>query len=241
MNKSTYFTGQPTFSQLVNLIPKDIVAGCVQRAQSDHYYKKFNTWHHLVSMLFACYGHCHSLREVVSGMRALEGKLKSGSISYFPTRSTFSEANSNRDSRVFEMIYFALKQHCNRFFPDSRKIFIVDSTTIKLFQEIFRGSGLSKKNGRRKGGLKVHMAVQDQQAYPAIMNITQAAYNDVTFLKNVSLPRGSTVVMDRGSVIARDLQGSRNIALKGRQTLAQGEQPLRALGVWIINISPEGA
>ena len=110
-----HFTGQPTFSQLVNLIPKDIVASCVQRAQSDHYYKKFNTWHHLVSMLFACYGHCHSLREVVSGMRALEGKLKSGSISYFPTRSTFSEANSNRDSRVFEMIYFALKQHCIDF------------------------------------------------------------------------------------------------------------------------------
>ncbi len=198
MNKSTYFTGQPAFSQVISLIPKDIVAGCVQKACSDHYYKKFNTWHHLISMLFACYGHCHSLREVVSGMRALEGKLKSSSISYLPTRSTFAEANSNRDSIVFEMIYLALKQYCDRFFPDSRNIFIVDSTTIRLFQEIFRGAGLSKKNGKRKGGLKVHMAVQDQQFTPAIMNITQAACNDVTFLKNVTLPQGSTVIMDRG-------------------------------------------
>lgn len=198
MNKSTYFTGQPTFSQLINLIPKEIISNCVQKKQSDYYYKKFNTWHHLVSMLFACYGHCHSLREVVSGMRALEGKLQSSSINYFPTRSSFADANGKRDSTVFELIYFALKQYCDRFFPDSRKIFIVDSTTIKLFQQIFRGAGLSKKNGKRKGGLKVHMAVQDQQLSPAIMNITQAAYNDVTFFKNVTLPMGSTVVMDRG-------------------------------------------
>lgn len=198
MNKSTYFTGQPTFSQLINLIPKDIISGCVEKHASDYYCKKFNTWHHLVSMLFACYGHCHSLREVTSGMRALEGKLKSCSINYFPARSTFSEANAKRDSAVFEMMYFELKKYCDRFFPDSRKIFIVDSTTIKLFQEIFRGSGLSKKNGKRKGGLKVHMAVQDQQLIPSIMNITQAAYNDVTFLKNVTLPMGSTVIMDRG-------------------------------------------
>lgn len=198
MNKSTFFTGQPTFAQILNLIPKDIVSSCVQKTQSDRYCKKFNTWHHLVSMLFACYGHCHSLREVVSGMRALEGKLQSGSISYFPARSTFAEANAKRNSDVFEMVYFALKQHCDQFFPDSHKVFIVDSTTIKLFQEIFRGAGMSKKNGKRKGGLKVHMAVQDQQFFPTIMNITQAAYNDVTFLKNVNLPIGSTVVMDRG-------------------------------------------
>jgi hypothetical protein len=201
MNKSSHFAGQPTFTQLIKLIPKDIISNCIEQSHSDHYYKKFNTWHHLVTMLFTCYGHCHSLREVVSGMRALEGRLQSSSISYLPTRSTFAEANAKRDSRVFESIYFALKQHWDGFYPDSRKstkIYIIDSTTIKLFQEIFKGAGLSKSNGRRKGGLKVHMAVQNQQAIPAIMHITQAAYNDVTFTKNITLPNGSTVVMDRG-------------------------------------------
>jgi hypothetical protein len=201
MNKSTHFAGQPTFSQLIKLIPKDLVSNCIDEARSDHYYKKFNTWHHLITMLFTCYGHCHSLREVVSGMRALEGRLKSASINYLPTRSTFAEANANRDSVVFELIYFALKKHWDSFYPDSRQrenIYIIDSTTIKLFQEIFKGAGLSKNDGRRKGGLKVHMAVQNQQSVPAIMHITQAAYNDVTFTKNINLPVGSTVIMDRG-------------------------------------------
>lgn len=152
-------------------------------------------------MLFTCYGHCHSLREVVSGMRALEGRLQSCGINYFPARSTFAEANARRGSQVFELIYFALKKHWDSVFPDSRqnkKLYIIDSSTIRLFQEIFKGAGLSKNNGKRKGGLKVHMAVQEQQYLPSIMHITQAAYNDVTFSKNINLPVGSTVVMDRG-------------------------------------------
>src|SRR6202034_3873283 len=138
MNKSKHFTGQPTFSQLIKLIPKDIVKNIIDSHKADHYYKKFTAWHHLVSMLFACYGHCHSLREVVTGMRALEGKLISSGIRYFPARSTFAEANAKRDSVVFEKIYFALKNYWDAVLPDSRPkkecIFMVDSTTIKLFQ-----------------------------------------------------------------------------------------------------------
>jgi hypothetical protein len=201
MNKSSHFAGQPTFSQLINLIPKEIVSSCIQVTGTDHYYKKFNTWHHLVTMLFTCYGHCHSLREVISGMRALGGRLQSSSINYLPARSTFAEANAKRDSSVFELIYFQLKAYWDKVYPDSQRdnrVYIMDSTTIKLFQEIFRGSGLSNQNGKRKGGLKVHMAVQDQQFLPAIMHITQAAYNDVTFSQKADFPMGSTIIMDRG-------------------------------------------
>ena len=202
MNKSIHFTGQPTFTQLLKVLPRDRVASCIEASNSDHYYKKFNTWHHLVTMLFSCYGHCHSLREVVTGMKALEGRLQSTGINYLPARSTFSEANAKRGSEVFERIYMAVKEYWDRFLPDSRTnnelVYIMDSTTIKLFQEIFKGSGLSKASGRRKGGLKVHMAVQDAQSVPSIIHISQAAYNDVTFTKYLNLPAGSTIIMDRG-------------------------------------------
>jgi hypothetical protein len=200
MNKSIHFTGQPTFFQLLKLIPKDLIRECIEKCGSDHYYKKFNTWHHLVTMLFACYGHCHSLREVVSGIRAFEGRLQNGGISYLPARSTFSKANSRRHSEVFENIFWALKKHWDGILRDSRTdlIYIIDSTTIKLFQEIFKGAGCSKADGRRKGGLKVHMAVQAEQAIPSIVHISQAACNDITFAKYLNLPAGSTVVMDRG-------------------------------------------
>jgi hypothetical protein len=202
MNKSIHFTGQPTFSQLINLIPKHLVRECIDATGSDRYYKKFTTWHHLVTMLFSSFGHCHSLREVVTGMRALEGRLHSSGIRYFPARSTFSEANTRRDSDVFERIFMALKKHWDRVLPDSRikneQVYLMDSTTIKLFQEIFKGSGCSKADGRRKGGLKVHMAVQSYQAVPSIIHISQAASNDKIFTKYLNLPSGSTIIMDRG-------------------------------------------
>jgi Transposase DDE domain/Domain of unknown function (DUF4372) len=202
MNKSIHFTGQPTFSQLIKLLPKDIVSRSVERNNSDHYSKYFTTWHHLVTMLFCCYGHCHSLREVVSGMRALEGRLQSSGIKRFPVRSTFSEANGRRDSKVFEDIYCGLKQHWDRFFPDSRsnknKIYLIDSTTIQLFKEIFKGAGMSKSSGKRKGGLKVHMAVHSEDAVPSLIHIGKGAANDKVFLKHLNFPSGSTVVMDRG-------------------------------------------
>ena len=202
MNKSIHFTGQPTFSQLIKLIPKQVVSSSIERSKSDHYYKRFTTWHHLVTMLFSCYGHCDSLREVVSGMRALEGRLQSSGIRYFPARSTFSEANAKRDSKVFEDIYLGLKRYWDGLLPDSRskneQVYIIDSTTIKLFQEIFKGAGISKANGRRKGGLKVHMAVQTQDTVPSMIHISQAACNDMIFNKYLHLPPASTVVMDRG-------------------------------------------
>lgn len=202
MNKSIHFTGQPTFAQLMRLVPRDLIARHVLECKSDRYYKKFTTWHHLNAMLFACYGHCQSLREVVSGMRALEGRVQSCDIRYFPTRSTFSEANRKRSETVFERIYQSLKQHwVDRLLPDSRlkrNLYLIDSTTIKLFQEIFKGAGKSQSDGRRKGGLKVHMAVRTDLPMPSVIHITQAAYNDVGFAKQLSLPAGSTVIMDRG-------------------------------------------
>jgi len=153
-------------------------------------------------MLFACYGHCHSIREMVSGMCALEGKLQHSGLRALPARSTFSEANAKRNSQVFADIYSELKQYFDKLFPDSRrsseKLYIVDSTVIKLFQEIFKGSGCSKADGRRKGGLKVHMAVQASQSSPSIVHISNGADNDKIFNKYLNLPMGSTVIMDRG-------------------------------------------
>lgn len=202
MNKSNHFSGQPTFAQLVKLLPRELVAGCVQRFDSDRYYKRFTTFHHLITMLFTCYSHSHSLREVVTGMRALEGRLTSCGIKFFPARSTFAEANAKRDSRVFEAIYFSLKNYWDTLYPDSRKgkknTYIIDSTTIKLFQAIFKGAGPAKENGKRKGGLKVHMAVQETQCVPSIVHLSQAASHDVNFAHQLSLPNGSTLIMDGG-------------------------------------------
>lgn len=202
MNKSIHFSGQPTFVQIVKFIPKDLVARCVRQNNSDYCTKRFNTRTHLLTMIFSCCAHCDSLRELTTGMLAMGGKLNNCDLNCLPARSTLSEANAKRNSKVFEDIFFALKAHYESIFPDSRSkkesVYIIDSTTIKLFQEIFRGSGLSKENGKRKGGLKVHMAVLESNPTPNIIHLSPGANNDGVFIKYLEFPEGSTVIMDMG-------------------------------------------
>jgi len=202
MNKSTFFSGQSLFSQLLQLIPKFIVEDSVRKNQSDRYYKTYDTWHHLVTMLFACYSNCTSLREVTTGMRALEGKLRSVGVNYFPARSTVSDANKRRTEQVFEDIFYSLKDFYERtLFPDSRlnkKIIIFDSTSISLFKEIFKGSGLAKADGRKKGGLKVHIAMQDGSGIPSLVHFTDGANNDLVILPHLKSEEGDFLIFDRG-------------------------------------------
>lgn len=204
MNKSTFFTGQPIFTQLLSLVPRSIIAQATQAFKSDRYYKKFDTYHHLVTMLYATYQHCTSLREVVTGMQACEGRLQSLGIRHLPARSTLSEANMSRKFDVFEHIYMSILKKYSFLLPDSPKdklaknLIIVDSTTISLFKEILKNVGEKSADGRRKGGIKVHMAVRANEDVPYLIRFSAAANNDVLFLKHLHLPGGSVVVMDRG-------------------------------------------
>lgn len=52
MNKSTFFGGQPIFAQLLKFIPKDSFARIAHDSKADHYSKRFNTYEHLVTMLY---------------------------------------------------------------------------------------------------------------------------------------------------------------------------------------------
>ena len=206
MSKNTFFTGQPIFSQLLNLIPRRIVLQVAAEHNADYYTKKFDTYSHLVTMLFVAYGGCTSLREVEMGMSVCHNKLGHLGISYIPARSTLSEANIRRDSEVFASIHGKLYNYLKDFLPDSRtskmdkKLYIIDSTTVSLFQEILKTTGLPSLNGKRKGGYKVHTLIKADEDVPRFMKITSAAKHDSPFLKNIKLPEGSMVTFDKGYV-----------------------------------------
>ena len=205
MNKSTFFTGQPIFSQLVKLIPKRQVDRISREYGGDRYCKKFDTWHHLITMLYCSYQHCSSIREITTGMSACEGRLQSLNIKHLPKKSTFSDSNKRRDAEIFEKIFYKLYSQLSPSLPDSRlkgsifkKLTIIDSTSISLFNDIYKGPGRPDINGKTKGGLKVHMAVQAKEDVPCLIRITSAATNDRVILKALELPKGSYVVFDKG-------------------------------------------
>jgi len=206
MSKNTFFTGQPIFSQLLNLIPKRIVQQGAAQHKADYYTKKFDTYSHLVTMLFVAYGGCTSLREVEMGMSVCHNKLGHLGISYIPARSTLSEANARRDSEVFSTIHQKLYYHLRDFLPDSRsskldkKLYIIDSTTVSLFQEILTTVGRPPINGKRKGGYKVHTLIKADEDVPRFIKISSAAKHDSPLLKNIKLPKGSVLTFDMGYI-----------------------------------------
>ena len=75
MGKDNFFTGQPVFNQLLQLIPKHILRDVIKCHESDRYYKKFKTYDHLVTMLYTCFHGCKSLREVTTGIMACTTRI----------------------------------------------------------------------------------------------------------------------------------------------------------------------
>lgn len=156
-------------------------------------------------MLYFVLNKCTSSREVVSGMKACAGKLEHIGIKRAPGRSTLCDANMKRSYIVFEQLYQQLYRRYRHLLPDSRartdpKLFIADSSTISLFQQILKANGPGKANGKRKGGIKVHTLIDAADDVPVQISFTAASANDMTFLQQISLEAGSFIVFDKGYV-----------------------------------------
>lgn len=208
MGKDRKLTGQPIFQQLLELLDRSRVNRLASNHQADHYYKNFRTYQHLVTMLYGIFHKCTSLREVVSGMQVCSSKLGHLGLDYCPRRSTLSDANRKRPSKVFEAIYMDLYQRYHHLLPDSRskkpkwhsRLYIIDSTTISLFKEILKNAGRPSVSGKKKGGLKVHTLLKADEDVPCLVTMTAAAKHDVPFIQGLKLPKGSFVVFDKAYV-----------------------------------------
>lgn len=207
MNKSKNFSGQPIISQVLKFIPASIIARTAKKQMSDRYYKRFKTYDHLVTMIFATLSGSSSLREVSGIMLACEGKINHLGLRNYPKRSTLSDANKKRSSSVFAAIYQSIYNQYKHFLSDSnprtlplKNLKIVDSSTISLFSDVLKGAGRNPLEGKKKGGVKMHTMINAREDVPCLVRFTSAATHDHTFLKQLDLKKGSFVVFDKGYV-----------------------------------------
>jgi Domain of unknown function (DUF4372)/Transposase DDE domain len=207
MSKSSFFTGQPIFNQILSLIPRSLVRRLNRQHQGDRYCKKFRSYDHLVAMLYCVFNHCSSLREVITGMQASSSRLAHLGLTYTPRRSTLADANQRRPAEFFQDLYHALYHEFYGVLPDSltekeliELLFIIDSTIISLFSGAMRSTGSYGLTGKKKGGLKAHVVMRAQDNVPGFVWLTEGRVNDKKFMPLVQLPAGSIVVMDKGYV-----------------------------------------
>jgi hypothetical protein len=145
-------------------------------------------------MLYASIEGYHSIRETILGLLANAHKLSHLGLSYLVRRSTLSEANARRTSRVFEDIYMSVYRRNANFLADSRlkdadmkRLYIMDSTTISLFKDILRGVGRNSLEGKKKGGIKAHTIIKASENIPCLICYSEAVRHDHTFLKEAQI------------------------------------------------------
>ena len=197
--------GQPIFNQVFQMLPRDVIDGIVLKEQSDRYYKSFSTWDELITLLFGIFTRCDSAREVCDSMATLGGKLNYLGMDRAPAKSTFNDGLNKRSEAIFEKIYFSLINYFTPILSDSRKegvrfeqFYAFDSTTISLFSDILKGVGRNRKDdGRKKGGLKVHMLTDVHGDSAKFVKMSEAKLHDKNFLKHLVLPSGSMIVFDK--------------------------------------------
>ena len=144
-------------------------------------------------MLIGILSRCDSMTEICEGMRAMGGKLNHMGLKKAPAKSTACDGLRNRSSYFFEDLYFCLIKRYQSFLSDSRtfgltfkEVLLIDSTTIRLFSDILKGVGRNPKgDGKKKGGLKVHMLIDAVQSVGRFIKITEAKMHDKNFLKSL--------------------------------------------------------
>lgn len=188
------------FSQIIKKLDRASFNKLVQERQTDKHSKGFNSWTHLVSMLFCQFAKSQSVRDISNGLRSATGNLNHLGVQKAPSKSTVSYQNQRRDWELFKDYYYKLLQTLGQQaypkrvkFRIKSKIFLLDSTTISLCLSLFDWA----KYKTTKGAVKMHTLLDYNGHLPAYVNITDGKTADNKGAYDIPLLKQSVVVADR--------------------------------------------
>lgn len=187
------------FSQLLGTINRLSFARLVQQYEAEKGAKGFSSWEQLVAMLFCQLAQARALREISNGLRCCEGKLRHLGVENAPARSTLSYANAHRPWQLFEAVFHQLLDTCRGMAPPKKfrfknKLLSLDATVIELCASMFDWA----KFRQTKGAVKLHLLLDHDGYLPTYALLTDGKTADVSVAQQLSLPKGSVVVLDRG-------------------------------------------
>jgi len=193
-------TNVTLFSQIISKLDRNKFSKLVNEHQTDKHAKGYDSWTHLVSMLFCQFAKSQSVRDISNGLRSATGNLNHLGIQRAPSKSTISYQNKNRDWELFRSYYYCLLESLGQQaaykrvkFKIKSKIFLLDSTTISLSLSLFDWA----KYKTTKGAVKMHTLLDYDGNLPAYVNITDGKTADNKGAYDIPLLKGSVIVADR--------------------------------------------
>ena len=188
------------FSQIIGKLDRLKFKKLVKEYKTDKHQKGFDSWTHLVSMLFCQFAKSQSLRDISFGLKSATGNLNHLGINKAPSKSTIGYQNKQRSWELFRDYYYSLQQSLGQHpefkqvkFKIKSKIFLLDSSTISLCLSLFDWA----KYKTAKGAVKMHTVLDYDGNLPAYVNITDGKTADNKGATDIPLIKGSVIVADR--------------------------------------------
>ncbi len=202
--------GQNIIGKLLTPVNRRRFKRFVDKYDGDYCAKKMSCWEQFVSILLGQFGNCNSLRDIETVVKYHKNSQKHLGLRQDIARSTLSDANANRDWRIYRDLFFDLVDNLKSHEKvDSNNIVkIIDSSPIflKLSQHSWA------EHTHRVRGLKLHLVYDLSLKSPTYFEITGAKATDINTVKNFEISPDVTYVFDRGYV---DYSFFADIAAKG--------------------------
>jgi putative transposase len=178
---------------LLKPISRRRFAAIVDDHDADAYDKSFNSWDHLVTLIFAQISGVDRLRTLEALWNANEHHhyhLGVGALK----RSTLSDANARRPIAVFAETFAMLSGLADRVLrrEGGEMLRLIDATPIPLHELVT----WAEWNGRTRG-LKLHVVYDPASDQPRHIAITPATVNDVEVGQEVPIEAGATYIYDK--------------------------------------------
>ena len=168
----------------------------VNKYNGDFAAKKLRCWEQFIAILLGQLGHCSSLREIESTVKFHANEHYHLGLRGNVARSTLSNANENRDWRIYRDLCFDLISNLPNFEKIQTKniVKILDSSPIRL--DLINHPWAEKT--QRIEGIKLHMIYDLTNTIPTYFEFTGARTNDVEIGKKTIIEKGCTYVFDKG-------------------------------------------
>ena len=188
------------FSQIIHKIDRTLFNKLVVEKQTDKGCKGFNSWTHLVSMLFCHFAKSISVRDISNGLRSATGNLNHLGVHRAPSKSSISYQNERRDADLFKELYYGLLKRLGQQANQKRiklrikvPVYLLDATVISLCLSVFDWATFR----RSKGAVKMHTLLEYDGKMPAYVNITEGSVGDNKGAYEIPLQKGAVIVADR--------------------------------------------
>jgi len=186
-------------NELLNLIPRHRFETIVKNSSGDRYVKRFGCWNQLTVLLYAQASGRDSLRDIEQTFKVNTERLYHLGLPAIK-RSTLADANTSRDYRIFEGLFYRLLERCKEITPKHKfkfknPLYTLDATVIDLCLASFPWA----KFRTTKGALKLHYQFDYSGQIPSFLVVTDAKHHEVQVAqKNFDILADSIYCFDKG-------------------------------------------